>query len=191
MNVTDAQIILRTVLILEYTLIPQRNVSEEEQAVLDLLVSMQTESGLGYQNLYILCSEKDYAFIFSLDSSKVLAIHYPLIRQDIDITPFELNNKERDAVLEVVKKMNFYSDPGNCSMDFDPFRKFDSAAEAILHVELSTVSDEERSEIMLSNMVELLDMIFQVNMFRETKQINSDNEIFNNYNQKLEQILSQ
>lgn len=87
--------------------------------------------------------------------------------------------------------MNFYSDPGNCSMEFDPFRKFDSDAEAFLHVELSTVSDEERSEKMVSNMVELLDMIFQVNMFKETKQINSDNEIFNKYNQKLEQILSQ
>lgn len=89
-------------MILEYTLIPQRNVSEGEQAALDLLVSTQAESGLGFQNLYTLCSEKDYAFIFSLDSSKVLAIHYPLIRQVIDMTTFELNNKERDAVLKVV-----------------------------------------------------------------------------------------
>jgi hypothetical protein len=40
------------VLILEYTLIPQINVSEGEQAVLDLVVSMQTESGLGFQNIY-------------------------------------------------------------------------------------------------------------------------------------------
>jgi hypothetical protein len=85
--------------------------------------------------------------------------------------------------------MNFYSDPGNCSMEFHLFRKFDSAEKAILHVELSTVSDEERSEIMVRNMVKLLDMIFQVNMFKETKQINSDNEIFNNYNQELEKIL--
>ncbi|MEK4205005.1 MULTISPECIES: hypothetical protein [Paenibacillus] len=174
-----------------YTLIPQRDVSEGEQTVLDLLVSIHIGAGVDFQNLYVLCSEKDYAFIFSLDSNKVLAVHYPLIRQDIDTTPFELNKKEMDAVLKVIKKMYFYSDFDNCSMDFDPFRKFDSAEEALLNLELSTVSDEERSEIMLSNMVVLLNMIFQVNMLKETKQINSDNEIFNNYNQKLEQILSQ
>ncbi|OMD83431.1 hypothetical protein BSK49_24405 [Paenibacillus odorifer] len=171
---------------MEYTLIPQRNVSEGEKAVLDLIVS-----GLDFQNLYILCSKKDYAFIFSLDSNEVLAIHYPLIRQDIDKTTFKLNNKERDAVLKVVNKMKLFSDPHNCSIEFDPFRKFDSVEEATIHFKLSTISDEERSEVMVSNMVELLDLIFQVNMFKETRQINSDSEVFNNYNQKLKQILSQ